>query len=112
MVDTVEAVVAEEEASVVEEEASEDPVTTAVVVMAAAGASAGRVQGTLGLGTGSVTLPSAGTPTSAGGTSATSARRPSRRGLAETEEVRFSFSCQLKYFFLMIFLTHFWEKIV
>ena len=98
MVDTVEAVVAEEEASVVEEEASEDPVTTAVVVMAAAGASAGRVQGTLGLGTGSVTLPSVGTPTSAGGTSATSARRPSQRGLAETEEVRFSCRFQPKGF--------------
>ena len=79
MVDTVEAVVAEEEASVVEEEASEDPVTTAVVVMAAAGALVGRDQGTLGLGTGSVTLPSAGTPTSAGGTSATSARHQSQR---------------------------------
>ena len=97
--DTVEAVVAEEEASVVEEEASEDPVTTAVVVMGAVGASAGRGQGTLGLATGSVTLLSVGTRTSAGEMSVTSARLPSRRGLEETEEVRLSYSFQPKRFF-------------
>ena len=69
--------------------ASEVPETTAVEAEMVV-AVAGRDPGTPGLETGSATFLTAVTPTSAGGTNATSARHPSQKGLeAEMAEVRF-----------------------
>jgi len=80
-------VVVDEDLEVVAEDLEDLEMTAVEAVMEAVGASEERDQGTPGLETGSVTLRTAATRTSPGGTSATSARLPSQRGPETAEEV-------------------------
>ena len=94
-------VVVAEDLEVVAEDLEDLEMTAVEAVMEAVGASEERDQATPGLETGSVTLRTAATRTSPGGTSATSARLPSQRGPETAEEVRYFIALSFIYSFLM-----------